>query len=176
MKELYKALASFQQEVPVIHKATEGYNYSYADLTSILKTINPLLKKHGLGFTQLIDGENLKTRVFHLDTAQVIESSALIPSNVKLKNMNDFQVFGSAITYFRRYMISSMLGLITDADIDACGEQLTELDPNDKELLDKTVGYFKKNGHLNGVEKKYFISEETRKLIEEKAKDNNESK
>ena len=50
--ELYKALAAFQQEVPTIHKGTKGYGYSYADLPTILTTINPLLKKHGLGFTQ----------------------------------------------------------------------------------------------------------------------------
>ena len=37
--------------------------------------------------------------------------------------MNDFQVLGSAITYIRRYALSSALGLITDKDLDACGEQ-----------------------------------------------------
>jgi hypothetical protein len=28
MKHLFKALADFQQEVPVIHKATQGYGYT----------------------------------------------------------------------------------------------------------------------------------------------------
>jgi hypothetical protein len=37
--------------------------------------------------------------------------------------MNDYQVMGSAFTYFRRYTLSSMLGLVTDKDIDASGEQ-----------------------------------------------------
>ena len=45
MKHLFKALADFQQEVPVIHKATQGYGYTYADLPKILEVINPLLKK-----------------------------------------------------------------------------------------------------------------------------------
>jgi hypothetical protein len=27
MKHLFKSLASFQQEVPVVHKATQGYGY-----------------------------------------------------------------------------------------------------------------------------------------------------
>ena len=40
--------------------------------------------------------------------------------------MNDFQVLGSAITYIRRYAISAMLGLITDKDLDACGEQVVK--------------------------------------------------
>jgi hypothetical protein len=38
--------------------------------------------------------------------------------------MNDFQVFGSACTYLRRYSLSSALGLVTDKDTDAGGEQV----------------------------------------------------
>ena len=45
MKNLFKSLAAFQQEVPVIHKGTQGYGYTYADLPKIFETINPLLKK-----------------------------------------------------------------------------------------------------------------------------------
>ena len=44
MKNLFKALAQFQQEVPVVHKATQGYGYTYADLPKIFEVINPLLK------------------------------------------------------------------------------------------------------------------------------------
>ena len=36
--------------------------------------------------------------------------------------MNDYQSLGSGITYLRRYSLSTMLGLITDKDVDACGE------------------------------------------------------
>ena len=48
MKNLFKSLAMFQQEVPVIHKATQGYGYSYADLPKIFEVINPLLKNTDL--------------------------------------------------------------------------------------------------------------------------------
>jgi len=37
--------------------------------------------------------------------------------------MNAFQVAGSSITYYRRYSLSSALGLVTDVDSDAKGEQ-----------------------------------------------------
>jgi hypothetical protein len=37
--------------------------------------------------------------------------------------MNDYQAYGSGVTYFRRYALSSMLGLVTDKDTDASGEQ-----------------------------------------------------
>ena len=126
MKHLMKSLAAFQQEVKVIHKGTQGYGYSYADLPKIFEEINPLLQKHELGFTQMInsqDGLNyLKTVVFHIESGEMIDSNTLIPY-VQLKGMNDFQSFGSGVTYFRRYCLSSMLGLVTDKDTDASGEQ-----------------------------------------------------
>ncbi len=126
MKNVLKSLAAFQQEVKVIHKATQGYGYSYADLPKIFDEINPLLQKHGLGFTQLIntkEGVNyLATVVFHVESGEQIESNCMIPY-VQLKGMNDFQSFGSGVTYFRRYCLSSILGLVTDKDTDASGEQ-----------------------------------------------------
>lgn len=124
MKHLFKSLAEFQQEVPTIHKATQGYGYTYADLPKIFEVINPLLKKHGLGFTQLINGTELITIVFHVETGETIESKTAIPQGVQLKGQNDFQVLGSAISYLRRYCISSILGIVSDKDTDAGGEQI----------------------------------------------------
>jgi hypothetical protein len=67
MKNLFKALAAFQQEVPVIHKETTGYGYTYANLPTIFQIINPILKKHGLGFTQELDLDCLVTTIFHIE-------------------------------------------------------------------------------------------------------------
>lgn len=123
MKNLFKAIANLQNEVPVILKDTDGYGYKYADLPAILGIINPLLKKHGLGFTQPIEGTSIKTILFHIESGESLEFSTDIPQGVQLKGMNDFQVLGSAITYIRRYALSSALGLVTDKDNDASGEQ-----------------------------------------------------
>lgn len=134
MKNLYKKIAEFQQEVPVILKDTSGYGYKYADLPAIFDVINPLLKKYQLGFFQAvdnIDGKNsIKTVVFDIESGEQIESNTLIPEGVQLAKMNDFQVLGSAITYIRRYALSSMLGLITDKDTDASGEQKPKAEPS----------------------------------------------
>lgn len=130
MKHLFKALADFQQQVPVIHKGTQGYGYSYADLPAIFDIINPIMKSCGLGFTQEIEGTSIKTTIFHAESGEFRESSADIPQGVELKGMNQFQVMGSAITYIRRYALSSALGLVTDKDTDAGGEQKkTEVKP-----------------------------------------------
>jgi hypothetical protein len=136
MKHLFKALADFQQEVPVIHKGTQGYGYSYADLPKIFEVINPLLQKHGLGFTQLINGQQIVTVLFHFESGESIESKTDIPQGVQLKGMNDFQVLGSAITYLRRYALSSILGIVTDKDTDAGGEQVKPVNTEKKPKIE----------------------------------------
>lgn len=150
MKELYRALASFQQEVPVIEKGTDGYGYKYADLPTILEKINPLLKKHGLGFYQTITGTSLKTVIFHVESGREIVSLTEMPldsisyeeatdkeGRIKVilrgfEGMNRVQAIGSMITYFRRYALSTILGLVTDTDPDGTsatkgkdGEEIT---------------------------------------------------
>ena len=124
MKNLLKALAEFQQSVPVIHKGTQGYGYSYANLATIFEIINPFLKANKLGFTQLVGDNNIKTIIFHYESGEQLETITTIPQGTNLKGMNDFQTLGSAITYIRRYALSSALGLITDKDTDASGEQV----------------------------------------------------
>jgi hypothetical protein len=131
MKNLFKALAEFQQEVPVIFKGTTAgsgnFAYQYTDLPAIFKVINPLLQKHGLGFTQITefkDGHDyLVTILFHVESGQTMETRLRLMPDVELKGQNIFQSYGSQLTYFRRYGISQILGLVTDKDTDASGEQ-----------------------------------------------------
>jgi len=187
MKNLFKALADFQQEVPVIHKGTEGYGYSYADLPAIFEVINPLLKKNGLGFTQLMEGKSIRTIVFHIESGETIESITEIPQGVSLAKMNEFQVLGSAITYLRRYSLSSALGLVTDKDTDAGGEQIkapvkgaTEITEDTKKwinLFDKqgnqSLAFINlekaiadgKNYTLKSIREKYKVSKQTEKEL-----------
>ena len=73
--ELYTALSEFQAKCPSIGHDSKGYSYKYASLSNIVKTINPVMSKAGLGFTQLILENKLKTIVFHCKTGQTIEST-----------------------------------------------------------------------------------------------------
>lgn len=132
-KNIYKAIANFQQEMPVVGKDIEGYGYKYSDLPTIVKEINPILKKYGLGFVQPLCGTKLKTIIFHPESGETIESEVDLPvetlvyeENDKKKSvlkgfegMNRAQAIGAMITYFRRYSLSSILGIITDKDPDA---------------------------------------------------------
>lgn len=123
MKNLIKSLSNFQNECPVIHKDTKGHNYTYADLPQIFSVINPLLKKNGLCFSQLLENDGIRTILFHVESGESLESFTSIPK-VKLGAMNEYQSYGSGVTYYRRYSLSSMLGLITDKDLDAAGTQV----------------------------------------------------
>ena len=166
MKNLLKSVAAFQQECPTIHKGTQGYGYTYADLPAIFKVINPLMKKHGIGFMQEIHDDSLITTIFHIESGEMRESRANIPQGVQLKGMNDFQVLGSAITYIRRYALSSALGLVTDKDIDAAGEQnksqtQAAKKPQIKANTDawqKAREYIMNGGDVDIIKAKYDIS------------------
>ena len=181
MKNLYKSLAAFQQECPIIHKGTKGYGYSYADLPTILEIINPLLKKHGLGFYQAVKGFELLTVVFHIESGEQVQNGASIPQNVDLKGMNQFQVLGSAITYMRRYQLSAMLGIVTDKDTDAATPQseqqkqqkqepaqgqsdLQWLNPN-TEKWNAAKDWIAKGNAIEGIRKYYKISNENFELL-----------
>jgi hypothetical protein len=130
MKNYFKALAGFQQECPVLLKDTSGYGYKYVDLPKIIHTINPLMKKHGLGFTQKTgtnpetNNPSLTTMLFHISSGEYDSSTVDIPF-VEMKGQNAYQSFGSGLTYFRRYALTSALGIVSDKDIDAYGEQVT---------------------------------------------------
>lgn len=189
MKNLFKALADFQQEVPVIHKGTQGYGYNYADLPKILEIINPLMKKHKLGFTQNLNSHDgvtyLCTTIFHVDSGEKMDSSCEIPK-ITLAKMNDYQSFGSGITYFRRYCLAASLCLVTDVDTDAAGTQVKKeptadlLDEPAKPTLpklsvnqfNKLVGLVMTGAFENGVEwtkeealKRFDLSQEQIKTI-----------
>lgn len=162
MKNIYKSLANFQQEVPVILKDTKGYGYTYADLPAILSVINPILKKNGLGFYQAINGTQIRTVIFHVESGEFISSDTDMPfdsltyeeSKDKkgetkfilrgFEGMNKAQAIGSLITYFRRYALSSILGLVTDKDTDGVGKKIPSTiditeDPNGDDILEWNI-------------------------------------
>lgn len=124
-KQFRKRILDAQNEIPAIGKGAQGFKFKYTDLPVILETVTPILEKYKLGFLHLTyfdkETENnvVTTELFCQDTFESIASELLIPKGVKLAGMNEFQVLGSALTYFRRYHILIMLGIITEDDIDS---------------------------------------------------------
>lgn len=125
INELSKALTNFQKVVPIIPKdkkadiqTTKGsYSYKYADLGSIWDKIRGILSDNELSIVQsptTLQGEPALTTIVAHSSGQWIEDT------MRIKITSDTpQGHGSAITYARRYMLSAMLGIVTDDDTDA---------------------------------------------------------
>lgn len=118
MKEIYAKIGLLQSECPIMGQETQGYGYTYTSLPEVLRVVAPLLKKHNLVFNHTLNGQSIKCVLVDLDSGQHVESELQIPE-VELKGMNKFQALGAAISYFRRYTLCSMLGIISDKDVDA---------------------------------------------------------
>ncbi len=171
MKQIIAAIAAFQQECPIIVKDTQAYGYMYADLATIIDEIKPLLAKHGLAYVHRLNGNNVITEVYHVESGEKITSIQPIEKE-QLKGMNSYQVMGSAITYIRRYHLSSMLGIVTDKDDnDAQGQKENKASDNkaadNKPWLNKGTEEYKnvvaamKNGYtIEQVKSKYKLSKE----------------
>lgn len=120
IKEICKALLAFHSEVGRITKDGENPHLRnrYATIDQIIEEIRPILASHGLFVMQLPTnteaGEiQMVTRLYHV-SGQWMESPSL-----KIKvDRNNAQGIGSAITYARRYSLTSFLGLNTGEDDD----------------------------------------------------------
>ena len=112
MKKLFDA----KGEIPVIKKDANNpfFKSGYATLSNIIETVEPILKKHGLMITHVMQGNSLITQIWDGDKA-ILESSFLLPTN------GDIQKIGSAITYAKRYNITAMLNLNIEDDDDGNG-------------------------------------------------------
>ena len=143
------ALSAFQMECPIIHKDTQGHKYTYADLPKIYSVINPILHKHGLVIAQPLVNSCIETILYHIPSEEFLRATTEIPQ-IALANMNDYQAFGSGVTYYRRYALSSMLGLVTDKDTDAAGTQVAVSKPNISKKADVNPPKAK-NEYVNDV-------------------------
>ena len=115
---LYTALVKAQRDMPIIGKNSAIYGkQKYANLADIIRMSRPILVKNGLAVTQTFLNDILITRLVHT-SGQFIESSFRLIINTKDEKTNTLHLWASSITYFRRYMYSSIIGIVTDEDTD----------------------------------------------------------
>lgn len=125
-------LNNFQEEMLGVEilKSKEGYGYNYADLDAIINVVFPIMKKHRIGYYHNtdydinIDKNTVRTCLYNLDdVTDRIGSLSSVDRSISLAKMNQLMVEGSAVTYFRRYHLVAMLGLLADEDHDAGGKR-----------------------------------------------------
>ena len=120
-KEITTALCKFMKEVPSLSTMTtakietrngKGFQFDFAELGYICSVINPVLAKNGLHImhiNRVVDGvEYLVSTIYHESGECIPSSEKVIPAGL---NANPLYSYGSAMTYFRRYVTLSMLNL-----------------------------------------------------------------
>lgn len=119
MNAISAALVKFQSQLRPVNKDSENpfFKSSYADLSSILQAVVPILTANGIALSQPIrveSGSNILMTVLIHESGETMKSEMILPVHA------DPQKFGSLITYYKRYQLQAMLGVSTkDEDDDA---------------------------------------------------------
>ena len=141
-KEITKALCKFIQEVGTIEEKANAQFGKFADLSSVLSVVNPVLARNGLVVihtTEILEGRNvLVTNLMHI-SGEIVASKYLLPL-IKETRGNPIHAEGGALTYFRRYCELGILGQnagIPDNDGDFANPTADKVTPINK---NKAVG------------------------------------
>lgn len=125
-KNIYEALCKFQAVMPAVEKTRQGYNFIYCDLADIWLAIRKPLTDNGLSVMQLIQSDDngnnyMVTRLCHT-SGESIESKTLMVFQAK-----KLTEVGSAYSYYRKYSLSAILGIVSDQDVDAKVEKQEQI-------------------------------------------------
>lgn len=110
---IYKKLFEAKKEIGKITKDSKNpfFKSNYLSLNGLLDAVEEVLAKQELILLQpIVDGKVI-TRI--TDTE---DNKELVYSEIELPSIQDPQKLGSAITYYRRYTLQSLLGLQAEDD------------------------------------------------------------
>lgn len=169
---LTKGLAKFHSLVGKISKDSKNpfFKSSYASLPHILTEISDPLEQAGLVISQFPNDGALTTMLIHAESGEYISASYTL----QVVKQNDPQAQGSAISYARRYAITSILNLaIADDDAEAATKPTRQAQAEDnrpwlnKSDFDKAQEYLRNGGKLEVIKAKYRISKEMMENLNE---------
>ena len=125
---IYQKLHMAKQSMgKVVKNATNPHlKRNYADINSIIDTVEPILLDCGLLLIQPIIDDKVYTIIVDIETGDKIESYLTLPP------ITDAQKLGGACTYFRRY---TLVNLLTLQAVDDDGHEATRA-PKAKPTLD----------------------------------------
>ena len=124
INELGKALALVHTEIknPKQNKENKYLKNKYADLGEITNVARPALAKHGLSISQ---SPSYELGILTLETIMIHSSGQWMSSEISMPvDKPTAHGIGSAITYCRRYSLSSICNLSSDSDDD--GQEATK--------------------------------------------------
>lgn len=110
--------------------------YKYLNLATLLKNIKPIFEKHGIAFSQKVTFDGMGDGRQILGTVETIifdENEQQTVCSYPFFITGDPQQVGSAITYARRYSLTTVLGIFPDKDDDG-GYAKQKFDTADKPI------------------------------------------
>jgi hypothetical protein len=124
------------------------FKSNYASLPHIIDEITDPLEKAGLVLMSFPDGEGLTTILSHADSGEYMAATYTL----QVVRQNDPQAQGSAISYARRYAITSILNLrISDDDAEAATRPIRQQQVPSKVVpTEEQFAYIVR--YLNGTE------------------------
>ena len=130
-KDIYEAIFAVQQSAEYIKKDKQGQvgagKFKYADLINTWEAIKQLLKDNKIVVISTPtsnNGSGVGGTFFKMTLRHVPSGSEITEYTMMVLTRQDPQALGAAITFYRRYMLTSMLGLIPDDDNDAREQRL----------------------------------------------------
>jgi hypothetical protein len=120
INELAGALSKAQSamKAAAFNRTNPHFKNKYADLASVIDAIREPLASNALSFTQTME---IREGGFVLVTTLRHSSGQWVASEYPLPNAAKPQELGSALTYARRYSLSSIVCIAADDDDDAEG-------------------------------------------------------
>jgi len=115
---IYKKLFEAKKEIGKISKDAKNpfFKSSYLSLNGLIDAVEEVLEKHNLLLLQPVEDGKVVTMIVDVESKEDISNRNSILSSMILPNIQDPQKLGSAITYYRRYTLQSLLGLQAEDD------------------------------------------------------------
>ena len=154
-----------QTEVGAISKDSKNpfFKSKYFDINSLIAHVQPLLEQNGLLLLQPIKDQRQMSIIVDVESGDSVESGIDLPT------LTDPQKLGSAITYYRRYTLQSLLGLQAEDDDANLASQKTDRKPAlTLEQFAKTLQADAKG--IKAVLDRFRMSADQRKQLENKLK------
>jgi hypothetical protein len=112
MEKIMVKLKDVRKEIGKVVRDSENpfFKSKYTDINSLIEQLDPILEKHKLVLLQPIREDTVISEIHDIENGERVMSSLSLP------DISDPQKIGSAITYYRRYTLVSLLALQSEDD------------------------------------------------------------
>ncbi|WP_418885302.1 ERF family protein [Borreliella carolinensis] len=189
-----KDMKTLKMNLPGIDKSLKGYGYKYMDFNEIVEAIENVIEKHNLELdfgqfpiSKFVDGqkEHVIRTTFYSTSTGYEESfdTPMLTENLQWTNENGskvtntvYQLFGSGITYVKRYALVAGLHIKSEVDTDAAPiynnyENRNSMPSKQASVNQKQEQKREQKQEITQVQKNNIIQNQKRDIKQEQKKD-----